>query len=834
MPPLNPAPVETPAPWLDTVLHVGGVQRSAERRIRLALYATFGALALAVALLGWFVLDLERLRAVDAELVERAAQQRARAQEIGRVALTLTQAGATPLTQEHDAQRLDDLLRLSAQRSLELDELLQRQMAHNPEVARRLNGVLEGWHQARERLGERGQALLGQVDNRDEDELRQRANALQAEVSPTAEAARLLAEELRNAAGERGQRLRTLLGGGMLALLGTLVLMALLLVEPTARAVGLQVRRQAQLATELQRLALVAEHTNNSVLVTDAEDRIEWANQAFTRFTGWTLAEVKGRRPTEFAHAASADPAVITRLKTALAEGRGLREEWANVTRDGREIWFDVDLRPVHDANGRLHGFISVASDITERRQLQQQLKRHASTDTLTRLPNRAAVMERLQAALAHAARHPGYGFAVLFMDFDRFKQVNDSLGHAAGDELLRQVARRLQRALRPGDALARLEGQADPAALPGAHDVAARLGGDEFVVVLEGLHDADAVGAVAQRVLQELSEPYTIGHAPVQSSASIGVVRVQAGEAGAPMPSAEDVLRNADIAMYEAKRAGRGRWVLFDDSMHERAVRQMAMETELRRALQQGELFVVYQPVLDLAPRGLAGVEALVRWRHPVRGLVPPAEFIALAEECGLIDEVGALVLDKACTQFVQWRTRLGALAPAMLAVNFSRAQLQRPGVADELQQVLQRCGLEPARLQVEVTESLAAQDERVQATLRSIKALGVRLALDDFGTGYSSLACLHQLPVDTVKVDRSFVQHAQTVEYHRVLIEATIRVARTLGMTTVAEGIETEDQAALMHELACDRGQGYLFSRPLEAAALEAWALQREALPA
>jgi diguanylate cyclase (GGDEF)-like protein len=460
---------------------------------------------------------------------------------------------------------------------------------------------------------------------------------------------------------------------------------------------------------------------------------------------------------------------------------------------------------------------------VTERRQLQQELRRHACTDTLTQLPNRATVMERISKALAHAARHPGYGFAVLFMDFDRFKLVNDTLGHAAGDELLRQVARRLQHAMRPGDTLARLDGDGAP-----EQEVAARLGGDEFVVVLEGMTDAASVATVAQRVLEDLSEPYTVGHTPVQSSVSIGVVLVQ-GRAGEAGPSAEDVLRNADIAMYEAKRAGRGRWVLFDDSMHERAVRQLAMETELRRALRDDELFVVYQPVIDLAHRGLAGVEALVRWRHPERGLVPPGEFVPVAEECGLIDELGSLVLHKACRQFVQWRSTLGALAPATLAVNFSRAQLKRADVAEELQLVLVDTGMQPEWLQIEVTESLAAQDERVQATLRQIKALGVKLALDDFGTGYSSLACLHQLPVDTVKVDRSFVQHAQTVEYHRVLIEATIRVARTLGMSTVAEGIETEGQAALMRELACDRGQGFLFSRPLEAAALEAWARQQ-----
>jgi EAL domain-containing protein (putative c-di-GMP-specific phosphodiesterase class I) len=285
---------------------------------------------------------------------------------------------------------------------------------------------------------------------------------------------------------------------------------------------------------------------------------------------------------------------------------------------------------------------------------------------------------------------------------------------------------------------------------------------------------------------------------------------------------------------MYEAKRAGRGRWVMFDDSMHERLMRALVVETDLRRALKEDELFVVYQPVVDLADGAMVGVEALVRWRHPERGLVSPIEFIGVAEECGLIDAVGAVVLNKSCVQFMQWSRALGDAAPRQLAVNLSRAQLEREGVAHEVLAVLEACGMPPEQLQLEVTESLAAQGVGVQANLRALKSLGVRLALDDFGTGYSSLACLHQLPVDTVKVDRSFVQHAETIEYHRVLIEATIRVARTLGMTTVAEGIETQGQAELMQTLDCDRGQGYLFSKPLEAPELARWALAQAELRA
>ena len=465
-----------------------------------------------------------------------------------------------------------------------------------------------------------------------------------------------------------------------------------------------------------------------------------------------------------------------------------------------------------------------------EQETLHRRLRNAARTDALTRMPNREAVREELQRLIgsqAAAADADAPQFAALLINGDRFRQVNDSLGQATGDQLLMHMADRVRGALRPTG-----EGIIPPGArVPG--QLAGRIGGDEFVVVLESMRSRSDAERVAIRLLDALARPYVIDGHEIVCCASLGLAW---GAGAASDPDA--VLRDAGIAMVEAKRAGGNRHVVFDPGMRERAARRADIEADLRQALVEDQLFVVYQPVVGLQPSGAvdhaAGVEALVRWRHPLRGIVPPGDFIQVAEECGLIGAVGDFVLERACRDYVSWQERMGEAAPRLMAVNLSRAQLGQPGWIDTVRAILERTGMPATALQLEVTESLAAQDQDIQGRLHELKALGIKLALDDFGTGYSSLSSLHLLPVDTVKIDRSFVCQADTSAHHRVLIEATVKVAQSLGMNTVAEGIETQSQLDVVRSQRCDKAQGYFYSRPLPAPELLAWLDARMAVPA
>jgi len=463
--------------------------------------------------------------------------------------------------------------------------------------------------------------------------------------------------------------------------------------------------------------------------------------------------------------------------------------------------------------------FMAVLTDVSqEARREQRQLASAARVDSLTQLLNRSGALEQLQRIGRRPRRPEGDFCAVIFINLDRFKQINDSFGSEAGDQVIALVAERLRSKVR---ANGRAPGPA------GISELAARVGGDEFAILMDGLPERAIAERVALRLLSQLSKPYRIGRQVLNCSFSIGVV---APDAAAPASAdADDLLRDAALAMAEAKAKGGDQCVLFEPGMRARAMLRGSLESDLRRAIEDGELFAVYQPVVALRADGgidkSAGVEALVRWRHPLRGLVGPAEFIGIAEESGLIHAIGEHMLELACRDFVRWRQELGPRAPRLLAVNLSRAQLALPGLAAKVAAILAASGMPAASLQLEVTESLAAQGAQVQEQLLAIKALGVKLALDDFGTGYSSLSSLHLLPVDTVKIDRSFISASDTSAHHGVLIEATVKVARSLGMSTVAEGIETPQQAAVALRHGCDKGQGYLFSHPISAEAIRTW---------
>ncbi len=468
--------------------------------------------------------------------------------------------------------------------------------------------------------------------------------------------------------------------------------------------------------------------------------------------------------------------------------------------------------------NGRVHaihheptagsGWVATFEDITERRRAEADVRHMAHHDALTGLPNRALFAARLGPALARlrgesrledhrpAPTADEVLVAVLFLDLDHFKDVNDTLGHAAGDELLRVVAVRISHCLRGEDTLA-------------------RLGGDEFAVLLEGLAKAEQAAEVAQRVIGAVSAPFVLdGHEALVGS-SVGIALCARGDEQGANPAL--LLRQADMALYQAKAKGRGTYCFFQTGIHALLHRRKEMERDLRRALAEGGLEVHFQPLVALGPRRIAGAEALVRWRHSEHGMVPPAEFIPLAERAGLIGELGAWVLRTACARAAQWEG-------LCLAVNLSPDQVRRPGLIELVTAVLTETGLAPNRLELEITEGLLLQDTAATlATLARLRALGVGIALDDFGTGYSSLSYLRRFPFSKLKVDRSFVANMTADAGTAAIVQAVAALGRSLAMRVSAEGVETEEQLTLLQAMGCDEAQGYLLGRPCPAEAFE-----------
>jgi len=434
-------------------------------------------------------------------------------------------------------------------------------------------------------------------------------------------------------------------------------------------------------------------------------------------------------------------------------------------------------------------GVVVTARDVTERRALEEQLAHQAFHDGLTGLANRALFSDRIAHALERGVRHPSL-FAVLFIDLDDFKTVNDSLGHAAGDQLLIAVARRIQASIRP-------------------EDTCARLGGDEFAVMIENLAEPESAVTVARRILAKMTEPLLIGGSEVTVQGSVGIVL------GSGEQTASELMRSADLAMYRAKGEGKGRYALYEPSMHERVLERLALKADLQRAAVSEEFEVHYQPIVVLHTGAIVGVEALVRWRHPERGLILPGEFIALAEETGVILPLGSHILHEACAQVARWRR--GGAADLEVNVNISAKQLASRQLVQEVSSALAKAGLDPDALMIEITEGTLLDNQAVVGRLHELKTLGVKIAIDDFGTGYSSLNYLRRFPVDYLKLARPFVEELGSSPDQERLVAAILRLGAALGLETVAEGIERESQLDRLRALNCRYGQGFLYSRPL-----------------
>src|SRR5882724_34656 len=426
---------------------------------------------------------------------------------------------------------------------------------------------------------------------------------------------------------------------------------------------------------------------------------------------------------------------------------------------------------------------------------------RHAAFhDSLTGLPNRAMFVELLKAEIESAKLRPGHLFAVLFLDLDRFKNINDSLGHTHGDLLLVAFAQRLEGLLRPTDTLA-------------------RFGGDEFAVLLSGIGDGEAAVCIAERVQKELELPFELDKSSSFTTASIGIAFSSTG-----YDRPEDILRDADTAMYRAKERGKARFEVFDQAMHARAMSRLRLESDLRLAVERNEFCVHYQPIITLESGRIAGFEALVRWEHPQRGRVMPGEFIPVAEETGLIVQIGQLVLEQACNKMVEWQQLSASCRSLSLSVNLSSRQVSQPDLIDRITEVLDKTGIDPHCLKLEITESVVMENaEAATMMFKQLRALGVQLSIDDFGTGYSSLSYLHRFPVNYLKIDQSFVGRMSETNENSEIVRTIVTLARNLGLEVIAEGIETDHQHKQLKELGCEYGQGYLFSRPIEGAAVQ-----------
>lgn len=515
-------------------------------------------------------------------------------------------------------------------------------------------------------------------------------------------------------------------------------------------------------------------------------------NRSLCEILGYSESELLARDFQDFVHPndrltsmAKLEQLLQSKIATSQIEMRC-------VHKDGHAVWVMWSVSQALLADSESVNLIYQLQSITDRKEAEERLLHDALHDQLTGLPNRALMLDHLKLSIARAKRRPDHKFALLFLDLDRFKLINDSLGHLAGDQLLVGFARRLEYCLRPGDTIA-------------------RVGGDEFTILLEDLSDENEAVEVAERIHEELKLPFSLGGRDIFSSVSIGIAP---GSLAYNEP--DEILRDADTAMYRSKSLGKSRHEMFDEEMHARSTDLLRMETDLRLAQEHNQFFINYQPIVALDDFHVCGFEALVRWQHPERGLISPLDFIPVAEEGGQILQIGQWVLRQACYQAKRWQDRFPSDESVYMTVNLSPKQFAQPDLVDQVSSILEETGLDPNFLKLEITESVLMDDfDSAAAMLFKLRALGLRLSIDDFGTGYSSLTYLHRFPIDTLKIDRSFISVLD--KDHLEIVRTILNLAENLDMDVVAEGVETQEQMSLLRNLSCQSGQGYFFSRPM-----------------
>jgi PAS domain S-box-containing protein len=571
-------------------------------------------------------------------------------------------------------------------------------------------------------------------------------------------------------------------------------------------------RVRRQLAERDQLFSLISENAADMIALVDRDGRRLYNSPSYLKVLGYSAEELKETSSIEQVHPDDRR-LVLQAAERARLTGQCERVEYRVLHKNGSWRTLESTASATRDAKGQTDKLVIVNRDITERKRAEEKLAHNAFHDGLTNLPNRALFLDRLQHALTLSKRHLNYKFAVLLIDVDEFKIINDSLGHSAGDELLIQVGQRLKESVRRADTVSRPRLSVIPDR-PANDDTLARLGGDEFTILLDDIRDPIEAVRVAERVQAELASPFLLNNQEIVISASIGI----AASSG-PYTGADELLRDADIAMYRAKRGGKARCEVSDPAMHASAVKRLSLETDLRRALDQGEFRVYYQPIVSLQTEKIIGFEALTRWQRP-EGVLSPIEFITVAEETGLIVQMNRQLLREACLQLRAWQTEFPSTVPLTLSVNITSREFAMPDLTSEIKKSIDLTGVDPSCLHFEIIETIAMGDaEKSGHVLAQLKALGVRLSIDDFGTGYSSLSRLRRIPVDTLKIDRAFISNMDRDRENREIVRAIILLAHNLGLKVVAEGTETEEHINLLKEFNCEMAQGYLYSRPIDA---------------